>query len=639
MKHIKYIFYAWILLVAGNSCSGELDQAPAGKISLEEVFQENDKTMYYLNTCYSRIPIKGCRYFFWSRGPVCWSDEAWDADDLDVNWSASSLLYNGSASASSHPVWNVGGEDLSMSYWGNYFAMIRSCSLFLTNIGTAKVNDERERMRWIGEAHVLRAYYYSELLRWFGCGLPIIREPYSLNQDFSEVTRGSYYEVVRFIMEDCDAALANSELPWRITTSNEALRVTKAMAEAIKARMILYAASPLYNEGQNYWEEAYSVIKTSLANLRSNGYELYNQVNIPSTFASEDAFLPNKYAQLFNEYFCTSAAYSATPVDKETIYQLIDGQGDLANVDAIGSILGYKSGTCPSQELVDAFETTNGQPILDLSRPYIDEETHLQPNYNTGNTLYDAQNPYENRDPRFYASIYYNGSKRRCGWTFDETPANYENYPASAGNRTRIIATWAVDENDPASGSESRTGLSATARNKTRTGYYHRKFIHPFSGNENRLGGARYKEFRLGEVILNFAEAAAESGHTDEAYAAVNEIRRRVGMPDLPAGLSKDALILRIHNERRVELALEGHRYFDVRRWSAPNGDLAKTDRWVTAAYITRKSDGTYVYDRAQVNGNERKCYTNKYLKVAIPLGEVNNMIAISGENWQNPEW
>lgn len=638
MKNIKYILVVWSLLIISNSCSDVLDQAPAGKISLEEVFQDNDKTMNYLNTCYSSMPKKACGYFFWSRGPVNWSDEAWDADDLDVNWAASSLLYSGSASASSHPVWAVDGEGASMSYWGNYFARIRNCAVFLANIDAAVVNDENERLRWKAEAHVLRAYYYAELLKWFGCGLPIIREPYSLNQDFSEVTRGSYYDVVKFIMEDCDAALTVSDdiLPWRSTNP---VRMTKAVAEALKARMILYAASPLYNDGQNHWEEAYSVIKTSLAHLRANGFELYNKVNQPAVFASDDAFLPNEYAQLYNEYFCTEAAYTNTPVDRETIFQLYEGNGDLANVDCIGAILGYKTGTCPSQELVDAFETKDGQPILNLSKPYHDEETHLQPNYNTKNTLYDPQNPYENRDPRFYATIYYNGSLRKCGWTFDETPTNYENYPASAGYRTRVVATWAVDEKNPDAGPESRTGLSASARNMTRTGYYQRKFNHPNSGNEKRINGARHKDFRLGEIILNFAEAAAESNHLDEAYAAVNEIRSRVGMPNLPAGLSKEELILRIRNERRVELALEGHRYFDVRRWCSPDGDLAKTDRWVTAAYITRKADGTYHYSRAQVNGNERKCYTNKYLKVAIPLSEVNNMIAISGENWQNPGW
>lgn len=219
-------------------------------------------------------------------------------------------------------------------------------------------------------------------------------------------------------------------------------------------------------------------------------------------------------------------------------------------------------------------------------------------------------------------------------------PNNYENYPGLSGVvRVRIIATWAVDENDPSAGSESRTGLSATARSKTRTGYYQRKFSHPFTGIGQSATNARYKDFRLGEVILNFAEAAAEAGHIAEALQAVNEIRSRAGMPDIPSELSKEQLILRIRNERRVELALEGHRYFDVRRWSAPDGNLAKTDRWVTAAYITRRKDGTYHYDRAQVNGNERKCYTNKYLKVAIPLKEINNIIEISGENWQNPGW
>lgn len=639
MRHIKYIFYAWILFIVGNACSEELDQAPSGKISLEEAFQDNDRTMYYLNTCYSNIPYKGCRYFYRSCGPVCWSDDAWDADDMDVNWAASALLYSGNASASSHPVWAVEGEPLHASYWGNYFAMIRSCCVFLSNIDNAKVNDEKNRQRWKAEAHVLRAYYYSELLRWFGCDLPIFREPLDMNHDYSSVRRSSYYEVVKFIIEDCDAALANSELPWRIATNNEALRITKAVAEAIKARMILYASSPLYNGGQNHWEEAYSIIKNSLLNLKANGYELYNKVNTPATYSDPEAFLPNKYAQLFNEYFCTSAAYSATPADRETIYQLASAQGNLAHLNGIGAILGYKSGTCPSQELVDAFETTDGQPILNLAKPYMDEETHLQPNYNLDNTLYDPQNPYENRDPRFYASIYYNGSKRRCGWSFDETPTNYENYPGKAGTRVRIVATWAVDENNPSLGSESKTGLSTTARNKTRTGYYQRKYIHPFSGSGYAVTAARYKDFRLGEVILNFAEAAAEAGHINEAYEAIHEIRSRVGMPDIPAGLSKEQLILRIRNERRVELALEEHRYFDVRRWSNPDGNLAKTDRWVTAVYITRRKDGTYHYDRAQVNGNERKCYTNKYLKVAIPLGEVNNIIDISGENWQNPGW
>jgi hypothetical protein len=279
--------------------------------------------------------------------------------------------------------------------------------------------------------------------------------------------------------------------------------------------------------------------------------------------------------------------------------------------------------------LVDSYETIDGKPILDLANPYLDEK-HLEPNYNDNNTLYDPKNPYANRDPRFYASIYYNGSKRKCFWSFAEAPGSFENYPAPMGNRTRIIATYV---------GEPQTGISASVRKATRTGYFERKFLHPNSGGDNVVGGANWKLFRLGEVILNFAEAAAEAGKLAEAAEAVNEIRRRVGMPDLPTGLSKEELILRVRQERRVELAMEENRYFDVRRWCTPTGDLSKTDKWITAAEITRNSDGTYTYGRRTVRSTERKCYTNKFLWVPMPLAEANRLKAITGEDWQNAGW
>src|SRR5690606_9941733 len=169
---------------------------------------------------------------------------------------------------------------------------------------------------------------------------------------------------------------------WRITTAGEAGRVTKAMAEALKSRMLLFAASPLYSDGQNLWEEAYKVNKESLENLKANGYELYNKVNLPQTYLSDVAFIgpdKNEKAALYNEYFTQTMAYTANPVDKETIYQSRDGQGNIWNIDGIGAQDGYKSGTCPSQELVDAYETIDGKPVLDLQNPYLDEK-HLQPN-------------------------------------------------------------------------------------------------------------------------------------------------------------------------------------------------------------------------------------------------------------------
>ena len=641
MKNRIKTIIACFLATVIYSCSDVLNQAPDGKISLEEVFGDNDKTMYYLNTCYSGINAKGCLYFFWSRGPVNWCDDSWDADDLDVSWAASRRYYDGNASASDFPAnYNAGDSGNESVSWARSFQRIRNCAVFLQNIPNAKVNSESDRSRWTAEAHILRAYYYSELLMWFGCSLPIIREPYTYDADFSKVERSSFHDVVEFIVEDCDAALACEELPWRITTDSEAMRMTKAVAWAIKSRMTLFAASPLYNDGNNYWEEAYSVNKAAVQALESNGYALYDKLNQAAVWGDEKAYLPTAASQYFNEYFCNSGAYAADPADKETIYQLRDGANlDLANVDGIGAILGYKTGTCPSQELVDAFETIDGQPVLDLAKPYLDEQ-HLKPNYNSSNTTYDKNNPYANRDPRFYATVYYNGSKRYCNWSTEAEKKSFENLGQGKGENVRIITTW--DAYEDAEGNiinspEPLMGRSMTGRTPTRTGYFQRKFLHPNSGVEMRLNGARHKDYRLAEIYLNFAEAAMEAGHTDEAITYVNKVRARAGMPGLPAGLSGENLRQRIHNERRVEFALEGNRYFDVRRWHKPDEDLSATDRWITGAHITHMQDGTYKYERTILK--ERQCYTNKWLKMPIPLTEVNNMRPITGEDWQNPGW
>ncbi|SEW51244.1 RagB/SusD family nutrient uptake outer membrane protein [Chitinophaga arvensicola] len=630
MKRI-YIYSLLLSLLAMGACKKALDMAPDGKISINDVFADSVKVGAFLNTCYANLPVKGTRYFFWSRGPVAWSDDAWDTDAESEPTLMAGRLYNGDATAGNHPALDISTDAGNGKYWERYWTSIRNCALFISRIDSANVSNPTDRKRWRAEAHLLRAYYYSELLKWFGAAVPVEREPHNFTDDFSKLKKESYYNVVKFIMEDCDAALATEELPWRITISAESGRVTKALAEAIKSKMMLFAASPLYNEGKNYWEEAYAVNKASLASLRANGYALYNKVNLPHIYLAEEAYLgpdKNPYTALYNEYFTQVMAYADNPIDKETIFQSRDGQGNIWNIDGIGAQDGYKSGTCPTQELVDAYETINGQPILNPDNPYLDEK-HTQPNYNTANTQYNPAKPYENRDPRFYASIYYNGSKRKAWWGFSEVKESYENYPAPIGNRTRVVATYL---------GEPQTGISPSERKATRTGYFERKFLHPNSGNDNPVGGANYKYFRLGEVILNFAEAAAEADKLGEARTAVNEIRARAGMPDLP-DMPKAQLIQRIHNERRVELAMEEHRYFDVRRWTSPTGDLSKTGKWVTAMEITRKPDGTFTYKRRPVRETERRNYTNRFLWLPVPLAEANRLLSITGANWQNTGW
>lgn len=636
----KSLYILLIIISCGtfSSCSSCLDQAPDGKISLDDVWKDNDKVSAYLNTCYEYMSGKGNNYWFFERGPACWCDEAWDADDLDVGNAASERYYSGNASASDFPAWSSTTAQSANDglYWNNYFTSIHDCAYFIQHIDKATVTNESDRSRWRAEAHLLRAYYYEELLRWFGCGLPLIKTPYNYSDDFSKVKRASYYETVKFIIADCDTALSCNDLPWRITTSAEAGRLPKSLACAIKSRVMLFAASPLYSDSVDRWTEAYNVTKATLDTLRAQGYQLYNTLTDASTFFNNHSYFgPDNYSlakvsAMYNEYFCTPADYSSTPRDKETIFQT-RWTGQSYNVEGIGALNGYKTGACPSQELVDCFNTTDGQSVLNLAEPYSDAETHLSPNYNTNNTLYNSQDPYKNRDPRFYADIYYNGSKRYGYWPFAETSSSPENYPASASFRTRYIMTYI---------GEPRTGTSATGRTMTRTGYFIRKFLNPTEGkNVSYVSLANYKEFRLAEMILNFAEAAAHTGHNAEAIQSVNEIRERVSMPDLPSTLTGDDLLNRIYNERRVEFALEEQRYFDVRRLHKPDEDLSTTDKWVTAANITRNSNGTYTYSRKSVNGNERLCWANKWLKSPIPLVEINRIIAITGDNWQNTGW
>ncbi|WP_196939913.1 RagB/SusD family nutrient uptake outer membrane protein [Sphingobacterium pedocola] len=631
-KHITKLIVLLTCLGMFASCNKALEMAPDGRLSLDDVFADSEQVAAFLNSCYSNIPGKGFGYYFFSRGPVVWSDEAWDTDAESAASFMAGRLYNGNASAANHPIVNVSDSRGNGNYWDRYWAAIRNCSEFIQRIDDAVVSNPADRQRWKAEAHLLRAYYYHELLKWYGAVLPIMREPYAFDGDFSLIEKATYKELVDFIVEDCDVALSTPELPWRITMAAEAHRITKAAGEAIKSKVILFAASPQNNDGQDLWTEAYEINKQSLENLRQNGYVLYDKVNFPQTYLSDLSHIgpvKDENASRYNEYFTREMQFSQTPVDRETIYQSYLSHDQTAHLDGVGAQNGYKSGTCPSQELVDAYETIDGQPVLNLERPYLDEK-HLEPNYNTENSLYNPADPYANRDPRFYASIYYNGSKRYAFWNFAEAPGSVENFPAPIGARTRVIATWM---------GEPQTGINPTKRSATRTGYYQRKFLHPTAGTNQIVWGTRTKLFRLGEVILNFAEAAAEAGHLDEARTAVNEIRKRVGMPSLPTGLSKEELILRVRNERRVELALEENRYFDVRRWTKPNEDLEKTDRWITAMEISRGQDGTFTYKRRLVREGGRQNYTNRFLWLPIPLNEANRLRAITGDNWQNPGW
>ena len=632
------------------SCTDVLDITPDGRLDPEEIYTNNDMVAAKLATCYSNIPAKGYRYYFWIPYPVIASDEAWDSDYTDgVGVYNIAQLYDGGVTAANNflEVENLNPETYkSSAFWKRYWVSIRNCNDFLANIDDAQVTNEKDRQRWRAEAHILRAWYYSELMKWYG-PVPIMKDILSPSDSYEHLRKASFYNVAKYIIEDCNAALSTPDdiLPWFITSGTPATenigesgRVTKAVAVAIKSQMILFAASPLnsYDEEgnkENHWQEAALIQDSCISILEENGYELATDAE--SMFKVFDDQINNDNGGAFNvaagrngaaalKQMFTNSYPANLPLgsrrETEVIYQ---SNAVSWNLWHMGFFLGnYKAGACPTQEHVDAYETIDGQPILNPDQPYLDEQ-HTQPNYNANNTLYDPDNPYVNRDPRFYTNVYYNGSSRTCKWTQD-----------AAGRETRTFYTIEGDQ---------FSGLNAKGRKYTKTGYYMYKFLHPNSGyGEFPAPGAII--FRLAEVYLNAAECYVEIGELEKARLLVKKIRDRVGMPTEAAWTDQDYARWRVRQERRIELAWEEHRYFDVRRWQNPDGDLQETDQWLTAMVIRDLNPDTdpyknFSYTRRPVTPEPRACWTNKYLRQPIPQDDAVNLETVTGVKWQNPGW
>ncbi len=589
------------------SCDA-LDIAPDGTLTMEEVFSDPDKVSAFLNTCYTNLPYKSYFYHGWEQLPTAVSDDGWTT--WDGGNDAAAKIYGDRETASDHPVRDAYLGDAAWSlnnYWARYWDQIRLCSQFIENIDGATVRSEAERDRMRAEAHVLRAYFYSELVKWFG-RVPVLDGTLGFEEDFSRLKRESVYNVVKFIEQDCNMAIYSEHLPWRITSDSEALRATKALAWTIKSKMMLFAASPLFNEGNDYWEEAYECNAQAVAQLKANGYGLFKVCTNPNTFGTGKA-------AAFRQLMCQAADYAAEPRDRETIWQHNTGSCFVWHIGYIGSSHDgtYSVASCPTQELADAFNTTDGEPILNLEKPYNDPK-HLQPNFNS-KSIYDENNPYANRDPRMAETMLYNGAP----YTYQGISYNLETFE---GGRNHISLNPAEDD-------------------FTRTGYYHCKLVQPgaSAGTQYDVYSPGWKYFRLAEVILNYAEAAAEAGHLTEAKDAVDEIRARVGMPALPSGLTKEEMILRVRNERRVELAWEECRYFDLRRWQNPDGDLKDYQEWLTGMRPLPQSDGTFRYERYNIWTKERGGCSRRDLLLPIPVDEVARMESLTGEKWQNPGW
>ena len=259
---LKYFFIcSWMSICLLSACTDALDRSPDGNMSMQDVMADPTRVEALLNKCYHQIPVKGYFYRWHDALVVAMSDDGWCSEELQGQ--IVQYLYSDNTTAAYHPMTDFPSDmdgsavDLdghytsnSLHFWANYWPQIRLCSQFIELIDQATVRSESDRRRFKAEAHVLRAFYYCELVKWFG-KVPILDKTVPFDTDFTVMKRDAVYDIAKFAGSDCDVAINTLELPWRITDAGDALRVTKALAWTLKAKMMLFAASPLHNENND----------------------------------------------------------------------------------------------------------------------------------------------------------------------------------------------------------------------------------------------------------------------------------------------------------------------------------------------------------------------------------------------------
>lgn len=417
--------------------------------------------------------------------------------------------------------------------WTSCYQSIRKTNEGIEQIekSTVITNDIKER--FLGDLHFLRGMFYLELFRFYG-KVPIITKALDRNEDEIYYARDNEKNVLDQIINDFQ--FAANYLPTNLD-DKELGRATKGAAIGMKAAAYLHAAGVI---DPSYYKNAYENADTLITGSLKGKYDLFRTGSTPQ--------------EVFHNLFLEQYEYNQEVIfDIQYAYPYKFSSLQTVAAPPKHSTDDYGWGRdMPTQEIVDAFEMNDGTQF-------------------SWSNATEAANPYANRDARFYASILYNG----CQWK-GATLYTSANVWSDANNK--FVAN-------------SPNGLGG-ASNATITGYYLKKHMNEsvIAGYQNRGlgigGGHNLIVLRYAEMLLTYAEAKNEvSGPDQSIYNAINAVRNRAGQPSLPAGLSQDQMREKIRHERRVELAFENKRYFDIIRWREGNKYLNQTCNGIRITY------------------------------------------------------
>lgn len=582
--YIKYLTIGLMATTMLASCADILDKKPLTEISDNDLWSDPALLKAFVNSRYNQVGVNGAE-----------SMQSSIVDETELTWLRGCETHN-FARLSPTDLGRMNGAwwGWDNRSWSTKWTNISNCNIFFERVDNVAFTDEAEKTKLVGQVRFIRAFEYWDLIARWGA-MPIITKSFSINdrEEIVDQKRNTYKECIDFLVGELDQAAKELPANW---SGDDYGRATSVAALALKSRILLYAASPLMNEDvkipevgyttpvPDRWQKAAKAATEALDAAQAAGYELYNLDGDPS----------KNYQMIFMDN---------TAANKETLFARMGtnsaGGESISSCDQYNNPNGYGGwgGNCPLQELVDAYEV-----IKDGVASKFD-----------WNNPEEKANPYANRDPRFYATILYDGAK----WM------------------TRNVETYFdVDGNGNITGGGKDTKFGNDSWNASPTGYNMKKFMDEgYALNSWNFCARNWIHLRMAELYLNKAEALYHTGDEEGAREALKPVRQRAGMPAVTA--TGADLLEAIKNERRIEFAFEEHRYFDVRRWKEAPEYFGST---VHAITIKKYPDGkkTYEVDKLRSDvGGDRK-WDDKMYWLPIPKSEMDknpNLVQNPGYN------
>ena len=577
-----------VLLLSAASCN-YLDVVPSNIAVIEDAFKTRDNAERFLGTLYGYLPLYTSSF----GNPALFGGDE--------------IVFSRDYARSDNPVMALkrGGQNVNtpiFGYWGsssvqNLFVALRDCNIFLNNLDKPFDLKEDEKIRWIAEAKFLKAYYHFWLMRMYG-PIPIIKENVEVSEGVEAVkaVRQPVDEVTAYIVQLLDEAI--KDLPLGIQDEQGELgRITKTIAVSVKARVLVTVASPLFNGNSDYtgfvnaegkplistqydaakWETAATACKEAIELAQTNGHALYEFTERPKGWSDTTIrrlSIRGSLTERWNSEIIWGASGRLVVGLQAMAQVVLDPRIPNAFVFSATPFIG------PTLRVAEMFYSENGVPI-DEDKNY-DYTNRYETKKATEADLYRIKPGYEtaklhfNREPRFYASLGFDGGKW-IGHGIKNDKAMYH-----------------------AEGKSGQTGGKKHSIQYNPTGYYAKKLV--YYKNVQRRNAASYSltnypfpVVRLTDLYLLYAEALNETGKTAEALPWINDIRKRAGLKGVVESWSKFSKIpnkpntqegLRdiIHDERMIELVFEGHRFWDIRRWKRAvdflNRDLKGWNIW-----------------------------------------------------------